>query len=406
MTTRVVVTGMGLVTPLGQSVDKTFDHLLRGRHGFGPLTLFDDPLLQKRIVAEIKDFEPKDHMDRKLIKRTDRCVHLALAASREAIEQSGLDLGSVDPYDFGIQIGTGVGGISSYFENAKAYLKQGPSYVNPICVPKFIPNMVAGHLSMTYGARGQVSSIVTACAAGTHAIGEAYRLIKDGYQKVILAGGSDACINPVMLSGFVNMQAHTLSIDPDKASRPFDRDRSGFVLGEGAGVLIMESYDHAKARGATILGEVVGYGHTGDGYHMTSPDPEGNGVLRCMENALKEASLSPDQVAYINAHGTGTLMNDAVEAQAIERMFGQTVLVNSTKSMVGHLMGAGGAVEAIICLKSMKEGQLHPSIGIDQLDTEINIIRQVTPINGTYAMSNSFGFGGHNGSLVFKVERE
>lgn len=407
MANRVVVTGMGLVSPLGLDKETHFRGLMDGRHGFGPLSQFQEEGLKAKLVAEVKDFCGRNYMDRKLVKRTDRSVQFALAACKEALDESQLPCNSLDPYELGVVVGTGVGGIQTYFEEAKAYLDQGPSYVNPICVPKFIPNMAAGHISMAYGAKGHVTTLVTACAAGTHAIGEAYRLIKDGYQKAVLAGGTDACINPVMLAGFVNMQAHTLSEDADRACRPFDKDRSGFVLGEGAGFLVLEAYDLALERGAKILGEVVGYGHTGDGYHMTSPDPEGRGIIRCMTLALKEAGLSSGQVGYVNAHGTGTPINDQMEARAIEEVFGTDVYVNSSKSMTGHLMGAGGAVEAITSLMSLSKGYLHASIGIDHLDAgNIKVIQEVTPYQGSYAMSNSLGFGGHNGSLIFKVERE
>lgn len=404
MAHRVVVTGMGCISPLGHDKVSLFMNLLEGRHGFSGVSLYDDPRMKAKVVAQVKDFDPKKYIARKLVKRMDRSVHFALAASGAALEDAKLDLSSIDGNRFGVISGTGVGGISSFFEEAKAYLKEGPNYVNPLCVPKFIPNMAAGQISITYGARGHVNTCVSACAAGTHAIGDAYRLIKDGYQDLMVAGATDACITPVMHAGFVNMGAHTLADDPDRASRPFDQDRGGFVLGEGAAYLILERRDMALKRQAPIYGEIIGYGQTSDGYHMTSPHPEGHGAVRAMRLALEEASLKRHHIGYINAHGTGTLVNDRIEAMAINTVFDHKPYVNSTKSMVGHLMGAGGALEALVCLMTLQHGVVHPSVGIDRLDPEValNIVREKTTYQGHYALSNSFGFGGHNGCLIFK----
>lgn len=402
MMKRVVITGMGCVTPIGNNKDAFIESLYKGEHGFGPLTLFEKKDLPVHYVAEVKDFKPKDYIDRKQVKRMDRATQFGVAASIMALQDATLTCENISERT-GVIIGTGVGGIHSFYESTQAYLDQGYTYVNPLTVPKFIPNMIAGQVAITHQIHGHVSTVVNACAAGTHAIGDAYRLIKDGYQDVMLAGGADACITPVMLSGFINMQAHSTSDTLETACQPFDKDRTGFVLGEGAGVLVLESLEHALERNAKIYGEIVGYGITSDAYHMTSPDSEGKGAKRAVKSALEEARLKPDAIDYINAHGTGTIYNDRIEALVINEIFEQ-VVVNSTKSMTGHLMGAGGAVEAIATLAALNRQMVHGSKGIKTLDEACNlhVATKNEAVEIKYAISNSLGFGGHNGTLIFK----
>ncbi len=408
MRRRVVITGIGCITPIGNNIETFYESLLEGKNGIDKITLFDATDSKCKLAAEVKHYNPRDHFDQKQVKRIDRVVQFGLIASKEAWEDSKLDTKKIDHTRLGVFVGTGVGGIQSYYEETIKFHEKGFNNVNPLCVPKFIPNMIAGHISMAHQAKGIVSTIITACAAGTHAIGESYRLIKDGYQDIMIAVGSEACINPVMQAGFINMNAHSRSSDKNRASIPFDKEREGFVLGEGSGALILENYEHALKRNAKIYGEVAGYGFTSDAYHMTAPDPEGEGVIRCMKQAIEDANIDHSDIGYINAHGTGTPYNDKFETKAIKKVFGEaanTIPVSSTKSMIGHLLGAAGTVEAIASLMALNHGIIHQTIGLVDKDPECDlnyVVGQHRNLETSYVMSNSFGFGGHNGSIIFK----
>lgn len=408
MKRRVVVTGIGCITPIGNNKEEFLKSLLAGKNGIDKITSFDASDSKSKLAAEVKKFNPRDHFSAKESKRIDRVVQFALVASREAYKDSKLNPSSIDSSRLGVIVGTGVGGINTYFEESKKYLEDGCNYVSPLCVPKFIPNMTSGHLAMEFGAKGIVNTMVTACAASTHAIGEAYRLIKDGYQDIMLAGGSEACINPVMQAGFLNMNAHSTSDDKDSASIPFDLNRDGFILGEGSAFMVLEAYESALERKAKIYGEIVGFGFTTDAYHMTSPEPNGEGIIRCMKQAIDEAGVKCSDIGYVNAHGTATVYNDRIESKAIESIFAEfatSIKVSSTKSMIGHLLGAAGAVEIIASLLCINEGMIHPTIGLKTKDPTCKldyVLEKAEETSTSYFISNSFGFGGHNGSLLLK----
>jgi 3-oxoacyl-[acyl-carrier-protein] synthase II len=409
---RVVITGLGVVSPIGHGRENYWQALKEGRNGIGPLELFDTTDFSVRISGEIRDFSPEDWMDRKEARRSDRVIHFAVAAADLAVADAGLDVKSLDPYKFGVYLGSGEGGISTSFENMSILIKKGPSRVSPFFIPMMISNMPAAYLGIRFGAKGPNLSVVTACATATHTMGEAYYAILRGDADVILAGGAEAAITPIGTAGFAAMKAlSTRNDDPAHASRPFDVDRDGFVLGEGAGVLVFEELDHALARGATIYAEVKGYGSTCDAYHITAPDPEGDGAARAMAQAVERAGWQLEDVELINAHGTSTPLNDKMEAMAIRRLFGgltDKILVNSTKSMIGHALGAAGAVESIAAIQSIIEDVIHPTINVENLDPECPLNVVTKTIEGRHVrrlLVNSFGFGGHNGVLALEEYR-
>lgn len=406
MDKRVVITGIGVVSPVGNNTEEMWDSIKGARHGIAPITRFDLEGHKVTLAAEVKDF---DFGDRRAAKRLDITDQYALAAAREAVADSGIVSGeNVDADRFGVYGGTGIGGLATMeSEVTKCVKKNNMARASALLVPMMMPNAVAGNLSMEFGAKGPSFGIVSACASGTHTIGEAFRNIKHGYNDVILAGGAESVLAPVSFSGFANMTAMNTTDDPDRASIPFDVDRSGFILGEGAGFLILEELEHAKNRNAEIYGEIVGYGATSDAYHITSPAPDGEGAAKAMKMALDEAGIKPEDVDYINAHGTGTPYNDAFETIAIKKVFGEDskVPVSSTKSMTGHLLGAAGGLEAVICTKAIEDGFIPPTVGLEKQDPELDL--DYVPKKGreaelTYVLSNSLGFGGHNGTLLIK----
>lgn len=409
MKKRVVITGMGAITPLGNNIDTFWQNIREGKSGIDKITRFDSEAFTTQIAGEVRDFDPQDFMDKKDAKHMDRFTQYAVAASGMAIKHSGLDLKKVDVERFGVILGSGIGGIETLENQANILHTRGPGRVSPFFVPMMIGNMAAGQISIALGAKGMNSTIVTACASATNAIGEAFRAIRNGDADVIVTGGSEASITPLSLAGFCSMKAlSTRNDDPKGASRPFDLDRDGFVMGEGAGLLIMESYEHAMNRGATILAEMAGYGLTADAYHITSPAPEGEGGARAMKQAIISAGISPNEIDYINAHGTSTYYNDKNETAAIKTIFGdyaREVAISSTKSMTGHLLGAGGGIEAIIMIKSIHDQFVPPTINYTTLDPECDLdyvpnVGRSARVN--MALSNSFGFGGQNACIIIK----
>ena len=406
MEKRVVITGIGAVSPVGNNIEEMWDSIKNGRHGIAEITRFDLEGHKVTLVAEVKNF---DYGDRRAAKRLDLADQYALTAAREAVADSGIVSGeNVDPERFGIYGGTGIGGIATLESEVVKCVKKGTlTRASALLVPMMMPNAIAGNISMEFNAKGPSFGIVSACASGTHAVGEAFRNIKHGYNDVIIAGGAESVLAPVAFSGFANMTAMNTTSDPDRASIPFDADRSGFILGEGAGFLILEELEHAKARGARIYGEIAGYGATSDAYHITSPSPDGEGAAQAIKMAIDEAGITPADVDYINAHGTGTPYNDAFETIAIKKVFGEDtkVPVSSTKSMTGHLLGAAGGLEAVICTKAIDAGFIPPTVGLKNQDPELDL--DYVPNTGREAdlncvLSNSLGFGGHNGTLIIK----
>lgn len=405
---RVVITGMGVVSPVGIGKEEFFKNLCEGKNGISHID-FETPEDFKVFVAgQVKDFKPEDFIDKKEIRRMDRVSQLAVAAADLCVKSGDIDFSKVDTDRVGVLIGSGIGGFNTFEKEHEKYLTKGPRRVSALTIPMMISNMPAGMVSIRYGLHGDCMCIVTACATATHCIGEAFHKIKHGYLDMALAGGAEASITGFALSGFANMTALSTSKDPDHASRPFDKERDGFVMGEGGGVLCLEDLDHALARGAKIFGEIVGYGSTADAYHITSPDPEGDGAVKAMLMAVKEAGISPDEVEYVNAHGTSTPANDSMETMAIKKAFGdhaKDMYVNSTKSMTGHLLGAAGAVEGIACAMQLDAGIIHPTIGYQTPDEacDLNYCTQgAVKKDFRYALSNSLGFGGHNATLLFK----
>lgn len=409
MTKRVVVTGMGMVTPVGNNVETSWENLLAGKSGIERITLFDPTGFDTQIAAEVKNFKPEDFgIDRKEARRMDRYAHFALAATGEALQQSNFKITPENRNRVGVIIGSGIGGISTISEQFKVLHDKGPHRISPFFVPMMISNMASGHVAIMFGARGTNFSVVSACSTGAHAIGEAAEIIKRGEADVMIAGGSEAPIVPISVAGFNSMKALSTRNDaPHKASRPFDADRDGFVMGEGSGVLILESLEHARERGATILAEVAGYGSTDDAHHIVQPEETGEGASRAMSLAIERAGLTPKDLDYINAHGTSTQLNESAETAAIKRALGDfayEVSLSSTKSMTGHLLGAAGSVEAVISIKAILSGIIPPTINYEKpdpacdLDITPNVAKKKTVNN---AMSNSFGFGGHNVSLIF-----
>ncbi|MBO4912046.1 MAG: beta-ketoacyl-ACP synthase II [Butyrivibrio sp.] len=406
---RVVVTGMGVISPVGNDIDTFWESLKAGKCGVDKIKRFDASGLKVSLDAEVKEFEPKKYYDTvQEIRKSDLFMQYAMAAARQAVEQSGILESELDKERFGVYIGSGIGGINTTIRETRKLDEKGPEMVSPFFVPMMISNMAAGAVSIKFGAKGPTLPIVTACATSTHTIGEAYRVIKHGYADAIIAGGSEASINELAMAGFINCQALNLSEDPSEGSIPFDKRRGGFVMGEGAGILILEEYEHAKKRGAKIYAEVVGYGNTSDAYHITAPDPEGDGAVRAIQAAVKEAKVSDSDEIYFNAHGTGTHLNDAMETKAIKKVFGKKaydIHISSTKSMTGHMMGATGAVEAIASVMALNEGIIPPTINYKEKDEECDLnytVNKAENVAVDYAISTSLGFGGHNACIAFK----
>ncbi len=405
---RVVITGMGAVTPIGNSVEAAWEAAKAGVCGIGPINRYDIGNRKVTLAAQVKDFSPETIIGKRECKKMDLFAQFALIAADEAMQQSGLDLEQENKNRIGVLFGSGIGGFETMGYNFERCLKRVYDQVSPLFIPMVISNIAAGQIAIRYGLRGLCSCVVSACATGTDSIGAAFRQVRDGYNEVMVCGGAEAAITPMAMGGFTSMKALTNSEDPLRASIPFDADRSGFVMGEGAGALILEEYEHAMARGAKILGELVGYGASCDAYHVTAPDPTGEGSALCMTAALEDGGIRPEQVGYINAHGTSTPMNDRCETKAIRIAFGahaDKLMVSSTKSMTGHMLGAAGAVEAIFTIKALEEGFVPATIGYRNPDPECDL--DVVPNVGRkasiqYAMSNSLGFGGHNGSLLFQ----
>ena len=408
MKTRVVVTGMGAITPSGSDVESFWQGLKDKTVGIGPITYFDTTDYKCKLAAEVKGFDPKQYMDAKAARRMEAFSQFAVAASKEALEQSGIDMEKEDPYRVGVCVGSGIGSLQAMEKDVKKLNEKGPSRVNPLLVPLMISNMAAGNVAIQFGLKGKCFNVVTACATGTHSIGEAFRSIQYGEADVMVAGGAEASITPIGIAGFTSLTALNTTEDASRASIPFDEDRNGFVMGEGAGVVVLESLEHAKARGANILAEVVGYGATCDAFHITSPAEDGSGAARAMENAMKDAGMAAEDIDYVNAHGTSTHHNDLFETKAIRLALGdhaEKVKINSTKSMIGHLLGAAGGVEFITCVKSIQDGFVHATVGLEKpgegCDLDYTMGDGVS-MNVDVAISNSLGFGGHNASLIVK----
>ncbi|GAB4537503.1 MAG: beta-ketoacyl-ACP synthase II [Pleurocapsa sp.] len=407
---RVVVTGLGAITPIGNNLQQYWESLLNGRSGVGSITLFDASKHACQIAAEVKGFDPYDHIDKKEAKRMDRFAQFAVAASKQAIADAQFVIDDLNADRVGVLIGTGVGGLKVMEDQNEVLLTKGPRRVSPFTIPMMIANMAAGLTAIHTGAKGPNSCTVTACAAGSHAIGDAFRLVQRGYATAMICGGSEAAITPLSFAGFCSAKAlSTRNDDPDTASRPFDRDRDGFVMGEGSGILFLEELEHAKARGAKIYGEIVGYGMTCDAYHMTSPVPDGQGATKAMELAIADANLSPADIDYINAHGTSTPANDSTETKAIKKALGEArakeIVVSSTKSMTGHLLGGSGGIEAVATVMAIANDRVPPTINIQNQDPECDldyVPHQSREVTVNAALSNSFGFGGHNVTLAFK----
>ncbi|BAH05134.1 hypothetical protein CKR_0083 [Clostridium kluyveri NBRC 12016] len=408
MKKRVVITGLGAVTPLGNDVDTFWNNVKNGVCGIDFIKSFDTENFKSKLAAEVKDFIPEKFLDKREVRRLDKFSQFAMVSAEEALKDSGLDLDTLDKYRFGVLVGSGIGGIGTIEKEHVTLMEKGPGRVRPMFIPMIIGNMAAGNVAIKFGAKGVCTTVVTACATGTNAIGEAYKMIEGGRADVMIAGGTEASITPLSIAGFISLTALSRSDDPKRASIPFDKERGGFVMGEGAGIVILESLEHAKKRNANIYAEVVGYGSTCDAYHITAVDPEGEGPARAMKIAIEEAGIDKEEVSYINAHGTGTPTNDKSETKAIKLVFGdkaKDIPISSTKSMTGHLLGAAGAIEAIVCVKSVQDNYIPPTIGYREADEECDL--DYVPNEGRnaevkYAMSNSFGFGGHNAVILLK----
>ena len=405
---RVVVTGMGCVTPLGNDLPTTWRNLVDGKNGIGPITKFDTTDFKAKLAAEVRDFDPKLYMEKPQILHSDLYAQLAMAAAVQAMEDSGI-AGTVPGERMGVYIGTGIGGIQTFEAEHSKLLNKGPRRVSAYFIPMMIANIASSMIAIRYGCMGPAMPAVTACASGSNAIGEALRVVRHGYADAMICGGAEATVTPLAAAGFCNMQALSTSEDPDAASLPFDARRGGFVMGEGSGVLILEEYEHAKARGAKIYGEICGYGSTNDAYHITAPHPDGVGGARAMADALREAGYTGDELVYVNAHGTGTHLNDAIETMALKKAFGEELarklLISSTKSMTGHMLGAAGAVEAIVSLKALEDGIVPPTINLREADPACDldyVPGTARTVHVTLALSNSLGFGGHNACLTFR----
>lgn len=406
--TRVVVTGLGAITPVGNDVASFWQGLKDKKVGIAPITYFDTTDYKAKLAGEVKDFDPKKYMDPKTARRMEPFSQYAVAAAGEAIAQAGLDMEKEDPFRVGTSIGSGIGSLQAMEREHKKMLEKGPNRVNPLLVPMMISNMAVGNVAMHYGLKGKSINVVTACATGTNSIGEAFRSIQYGEADVMVAGGTESAITPLGMAGFAALTALSTNDDPETASRPFDKDRDGFVMGEGAGIVVLESLEHAQKRGAKILAEVVGYGGSNDAFHITSPAEDGSGAAYAMEMALKDAGIAPEKIDYINAHGTSTHHNDLFETMAVKKALGDhayKVKINSTKSMIGHLLGAAGGVEFIACVKSIEDGFVHATAGLKEAGEGCDLdytMGEGVPMDIHYALTNSLGFGGVNASLVIK----
>lgn len=404
---RVVITGMGAITPIGNSVEEFWNGIKEGKTGFGPITYFDTADYRCKLAAEVKDFDPTQYMDKKSARRMEQFCQFAVAAAGQAIADAGLIMEQEDPYMVGCSVGSGIGSLQAMEREYDRLKEKGPGRVGPMLVPLMISNMAAGNVSIAYGLKGKSLNVVTACATGTHSIGEAYRTIQYGDEDVMVAGGTESSITPIGIAGFSALTALSFSEDPQRASIPFDKDRNGFVMGEGSAVVVLEELEHAKRRGAKIYAELIGYGCSSDAYHITSPAEDGSGAATAMLNALKDGGVAPEKLSYINAHGTSTHHNDLFETRAIKLAFGEhayDLKINSTKSMVGHLLGAAGAVEFVTCVKEIQEGYIHRTVGLRETEEELdlNYCRDSYEEEVPYALTNSLGFGGHNASLLLK----
>ena len=404
---RVVITGMGAITPIGNSVEEFWNGIKEGKTGFGPITYFDTADYRCKLAAEVKDFDPTQYMDKKSARRMEQFCQFAVAAAGQAIADAGLIMEQEDPYMVGCSVGSGIGSLQAMEREYDRLKEKGPGRVGPMLVPLMISNMAAGNVSIAYGLKGKSLNVVTACATGTHSIGEAYRTIQYGDADVMVAGGTESSITPIGIAGFSALTALSFSEDPQRASIPFDKDRNGFVMGEGSAVVVLEELEHAKRRGAKIYAELIGYGCSSDAYHITSPAEDGSGAATAMLNALKDGGVAPEKLTYINAHGTSTHHNDLFETRAIKLAFGEhayDLKINSTKSMVGHLLGAAGAVEFVTCVKEIQEGYIHRTVGLRETEEELdlNYCRGSYEEEVPYALTNSLGFGGHNASLLLK----
>ncbi len=411
MKKRVVITGIGAITPVGNTVDEYWNSLKEGKHGFGSITQFDASAYKCKLVGEVKNFVAKDYIDPKSARRMARFTQFAVKATQEAMADSGLDMSKEDAYRVGTCIGSGVGSLQELENAYGTILTKGPLRVSPFVVPMMISNIAAGNVAIQFGLKGKSIDVVTACASGTNSIGEAFRTIQYGDADVMVAGGCEAAVSPIGISTFDSLTALTSSTDPDRCSIPFDKDRSGFVLGEGAGIVVLEELEHAKARGAKIYAELTGYGCSSDAYHITAPEESGEGPAVAMTNAVKDAGIPMDAVQYINAHGTSTHLNDLVETRAIKKAFGdhaKDIKINSTKSMTGHLLGAAGAIEAIACVKSIEEGYIHRTRGLIESEEELDLdyCKEPCEMDVDVAISNSLGFGGHNACIVLQKYKE
>ena len=408
---RVVVTGMGAITPIGNSVEEFWNGIKEGKTGFGPITYFDTADYRCKLAAEVKDFDPAQYMDKKSARRMEQFCQFAVAAAGQAISDAGLDMEQEDPYMVGCSVGSGIGSVQAMEREYDRLKEKGPGRVGPMLVPLMISNMAAGNVSIAYGLKGKSLNVVTACATGTHSIGEAYRTIQYGDADVMIAGGTESSITPIGIAGFSALTALSFSEDPERASIPFDKERNGFVMGEGSAIVVLEELEHAKRRGAKIYAELIGYGCSSDAYHITSPAEDGSGAATAMLNALKDGGVEPEELTYINAHGTSTHHNDLFETRAIKLAFGEhayDMKINSTKSMVGHLLGAAGAVEFVTCVKEIQEGYIHRTVGLRETEEELdlNYCRDSYKEEVPYALTNSLGFGGHNASLLLKKYTE
>ncbi len=408
MERRVVITGLGAITPIGNNVEEFWNGIKEGKCGIDEITRFDTSDFKVKLAGEVKGFNVEDYIDKREAKRMDRFSHFAIVASREAWKDSGLNREKEDMTRVGVIVGSGIGGIGTIEKDIQKMFEKGPDRVSPMYIPMTICNMAAGNVTIDLGAKGESISMVTACASGTHCIGESFRMIKHGYQDIIVTGGTEASITPSSVAGFTNIKALTQTTDKSRASIPFDKERNGFVMGEGAGIVVLEELEHAKARGARIYAEVVGYGATSDAYHITSPAPGGEGGARAMKIAMEEAGVKPEEITYINAHGTSTHLNDSGETAAVKTAFGdasKTVMMSSTKGNTGHLLGAAGGIETVICAKSVQDNFVPPTINYKVPDEECDL--DIVPNKGrnvevNYAMSNSLGFGGHNATILLK----
>ena len=412
MERRVVITGLGEITPIGNTVEEFWKGIKSSKCGIDKITQFDTENYKVKLAGEVKGYNPEEYFDKRSSKRLDKFSQFAIVASKEAMKDSGITPENTDMTRVGVIISSGIGGLATIERENANLIQKGPDRVSPMYIPMCIGNMAAGNVAIELGAKGESVSMVTACASGTHSIGEAYRMIKHGYEDVIFAGGTEASITPTGIAGFTNIKALTQETNPNRASIPFDKERSGFVMGEGAGVLVLEELEHAKSRNAKIYAEVVGYGATSDAYHITSPSPDGEGAARAMKRAIEDAKAKPEDITYINAHGTSTHLNDAGETSAIKLAFGEAskkVMVSSSKGNTGHLLGAAGGVEAVVCVKAVEDNFVPPTINYKVPDEECDL--DIVPNEGrnmevNYAMSNSLGFGGHNSSIIFKKYKD